>query len=263
MWDWISELEKLRAQNLPFVMVTVSGSSGSTPREIGAKMLVLENGEIRGTIGGGHLEELAIADARKCLEEGASRSIKYPLGAKTGQCCGGVVELLFETVGAGPRLYLFGAGHVGQAVCRTLSGTPFSVHVIDDREEWIGSDQIPSNVKRHHCEWDEFVREARWDDQKTYVAIMTHRHDVDQAIVEDVIERKAKYIGLIGSRGKWERFKQRMEMKKIPEERYARIRCPIGVETGGKAPQEVAISLAAELLRIHYGYGYGVSNAVQ
>lgn len=253
MWNWISKLEELRAQGTAVVAVTVTQCTGSTPRETGAKMLVLATGEFFGTIGGGHLEELALADAKKCLAEGASKTIRYPLGAKTGQCCGGVVDLLFEVINTGPRLYLFGAGHVGQAVARTLSGTPFAVHVIDEREEWIRSEQLPAEVVRHHCEWDDFVGEAQWDREKTYVAIMTHRHDTDQEIIEDVIERPARYIGLIGSRAKWERFKQRLEAKGTNADAVARVTCPLGLDIGGKAPQEVAVSLAAELLKIHYG----------
>src|SRR4051812_50163059 len=111
MWNWVSRLEELRSQGHAVVAVTVTQCSGSTPREPGAKMLVLGNGEFYGTVGGGHLEELALADARKILQEGGSRQIRYPLGAKTGQCCGGVVELFFESINVGPRLYLFGAGH--------------------------------------------------------------------------------------------------------------------------------------------------------
>ena len=252
MWNWIVKLAELRQEGRPVAVVTVTGCTGSTPREVGAKMLVLQGGEISGTIGGGHLEELAIKDAVKCLEAGAAKTIRYPLGAKTGQCCGGIVDLLIEVVNTGPALYLFGAGHVGQAVCRSLVGTPFTVHVIDEREEWVKSPQIPSEVIRHHCEWADFVLDARWDQEKAYVAIMTHRHDTDQAIVEDVIRRPAKYIGLIGSEAKWERFKQRLGARGIEDTALARVKCPIGIDTGGKAPQEVAISLAAELLRTHY-----------
>lgn len=253
MWDWLSKLTELKNQGVPVAMVTVIECTGSTPREPGAKMLVTADGRFFGTIGGGHLEEIALVDARKCLEEGVTKTIRYPLGAKTGQCCGGTMELFYEVLNTGPRLYLFGAGHVGQAVCKTLSGTPFVVHVIDEREEWINSPELPREAIRHHCEWDDFVPEAAWDNERTYVAIMTHRHDTDQDIVEDVIKRPARYLGLIGSRGKWARFQQRLTTQGVEEARLARVRCPLGLDTGGKSPQEVAISVAAELLQIHYG----------
>jgi xanthine dehydrogenase accessory factor len=218
-------------------------------------MLVLGDGVFFGTIGGGHLEQLAIEDARKCMREGASKNIRYPLGAKTGQCCGGIVELLFEVLNTGPRLYLFGAGHVGQAVCRTLAGTPFAVHLIDERPEWIHSPAVPSEVVRHACEWEDFVETAEWDKERTYVAIMTFRHDLDEKILEDLLRKKreTRYLGLIGSHSKWERFKQRLTARDITEGALAGVRCPLGLEVGGKAPQEVAISLSAELLKVHYG----------
>ena len=253
MWNWITKLEELRAAGVPVVLVTLTQATGSTPREPGAKMLVLGDGEFYGTVGGGNLEQLALEDARKFLNDGGgSRSVRYPLGAKTGQCCGGVVELFFDIVNAGPRLYLFGAGHVGQAVCRTLVGTPFQVHLIDEREEWVHSKELPSTIIKHHVEWDEFVRDADWRDDRTYIVVMTHRHDTDQDIVEDVIKRQTRYVGLIGSESKWERFKQRLTARGVSERELSRVKCPIGLNVGGKAPQEVAISLAAELLSDYY-----------
>jgi xanthine dehydrogenase accessory factor len=164
-----------------------------------------------------------------------------------------VVDLFFEVIGTGPRLYLFGAGHVGQAVCRTLTGTPFTIHVVDERKEWIRSESIPKDVIRHECEWDAFAEEAEWSAERTYVAIMTHRHDVDQEIVAFAIKKPARYIGLIGSEAKWGRFQQRLTQRGVLETDLARVKSPIGIDIGGKAPQEVAISLAGELLGIHYG----------
>ncbi len=253
MWDWVSELFELRARGAPGVLVTVVETLGSAPREAGAKMLVLGDGSFRGTIGGGHLEELALIEAKTRLETGESKTIRYPLGAKTGQCCGGTVDLFFEVLNQGPSLYLFGAGHVGQAVCRVLEGTPFLVHVIDDREDWIRADRFPRTVVRHHCEWDEFARAARWDAERSFVAIMTHRHDTDEDIVRELVHKPSRYFGLIGSQAKWERFRQRLSARGLTEEQLARVKCPLGIDVGGKAPTEVAISLAAELLKIHYG----------
>ncbi|MGE0616079.1 MAG: xanthine dehydrogenase accessory protein XdhC [Bacteriovoracia bacterium] len=253
MTDWAGELIRLRAKGQPFAVVTVTAVSGSGPREPGAKMLVRADRSIWGTIGGGNLEHQAIQDAQTVIANGQAKVERYPLGAKTGQCCGGTMDLFFEPMNHGPRLYLFGAGHVAQAVCRILEGTPFLVHVIDDRETWVQSPVLSDAVIRHECEWDEFVREAIWDADRTYVAVMTYRHDTDQAIIEKVSELPAKYIGLIGSEAKWSRFQQRMEAKGISGERINRVKCPLGLPTGGKSPSEVAISLAAELLQKYHG----------
>src|SRR5262249_22827296 len=144
-------------------------------------------------------------------------------------------ETLVEVLGTGPQLYLFGVGHVGQAVCRVLAGTKFNVHAIDDRAEWLGAGGVPTEGRRHAEPGDEFVDGARWDATSTYVAIMTHRHDLDQEIVAKAIERPAKYIGLIGSTTKWNRFRERLLARGVSEEKLARVKCPIGLDIGGKA----------------------------
>src|SRR5258708_6268093 len=93
-WDWISKLGQIRGEGKPLAIATVTQCIGSTPRETGAKMLILSDGKFFGTVGGGNLEALAIQDALSCLRENQSKVVKYPLGAKTGQCCGGSVEIL-------------------------------------------------------------------------------------------------------------------------------------------------------------------------
>jgi xanthine dehydrogenase accessory factor len=252
MWDWLPSFLDLRSRGVPAAMVTVVRCSGSTPTAPGARMAVLRDGSIRGTIGGGHLEQLVIADALACLGgAGEAQMHRYPLGATAGQCCGGVVEVLVEALNVGPVLYLFGVGHVGQAVCRALVGTPFVVHAIDERPEW--SSAVPDEVHRHAVPWDEFVADAIWSAERTYVAIMTHRHDLDEAIVADVVGRPTRYVGLIGSQTKWRRFRDRLESRGVAPAALDRVHCPIGLDIGGKSPPEVAVSVAAQLLAVHHG----------
>lgn len=264
MWNWIQQAELLRSQGQRFVLATVTRITGSTPRETGAKLIVLPTGQFFGTVGGGNFESLVIADAirmmdakKECalheprLSKGA-QVMKYPLGAKTGQCCGGVMEVLLEPINTGPHLYLFGAGHVGQAVCKSLSGSIFTVHAIDERSEWIESPEIPHDIIRHPTECTDFIESAEWTFDHTYAVVMTHRHDLDQDIIQKIIQLPAKYIGLIGSKSKWERFKQRLTLRGESEASLARVTSPIGLPIGGKAPQEIAISLAAELIQLHY-----------
>lgn len=253
MWNWITKLDELRAEGKPVTAVTVTQVTGSTPREPGAKMLVLSDGTFFGTIGGGRLEQMAITDAMAALKAGKSKVIRYPLGAKTGQCCGGVAELFFEILNDGPQLVVFGAGHVARAICRTMTGTAFQTRVIDEREEWVFSKAIPRAVTRLHGEWRDFADDLPWNSEKTYVLVMTHRHDTDQAIIEYAVQRPAKFIGLIGSQSKWARFRQRLIFRGVDEKLLARVRCPVGLSLGGKAPQEIAVSIAGELLEEFYG----------
>lgn len=256
MWDWLHALEEARARGTPVALVTVVTVAGSAPREVGAKMVVGQgDGEAKrlgGSIGGGHLEQLAVGDAAKALASGESKMIRYPLGATAGQCCGGVVEVFVDVLPRPPVLYLFGAGHVGLALCRVLEGTPFQVHAVDERPEWL--EQLPAHVVRHDAPWDEVIGKMASDDSaRTYVAIMTHRHDVDEAIVAWAARRPLKYVGLIGSQTKWNRFKGRLKERGLSDDDLGRVKCPIGLDLGGKAPPEVAVSIAAELLRVHHG----------
>ena len=251
-FDWIQKLSELRDAGRPVAVVTVVGVSGSTPREVGAKMLVTADAFF-GTIGGGHLEQLAIDDARKSLGKAEVQTFRYPLGAKAGQCCGGVMDVLVEPVNAGPKLYLFGGGHVGRAVCHVLEGTPFEVHLVEERHAWSDPASLPGGIRRHVLAPDEFIADADFDAERTYVAVMTHRHDLDQEIVAALVRKPLRFLGLIGSAAKWHRFQQRLLARGYTEAELARVRCPIGLPIGGKSPREVAISIAAELLKTHHG----------
>jgi xanthine dehydrogenase accessory factor len=251
MWDWVSKLAELSRDGTPLAMATVVDARGSTPREAGARLLVLEDGRFFGTVGGGHLELRVLEDARAALATGQTRTHRYPLGAALGQCCGGTVDVFIEVLNTGPRLYLFGGGHVGQALCGVLQGTPFRVELVDERPEWLHAPALPASVGRHGDGWDVFCDGARWSAASTYVVVMTHRHDVDQDIVEHVVGRPARFIGLIGSRAKWARFRQRLAARGVDAARLDRVQCPVGVPAG-KAPQEVAISIAAGLLQAHH-----------
>jgi len=250
MWDWVGQIEKLKNQCTPVCMVTVAGVEGSAPREVGTKMLVLKNGTFYGTIGGGNLEFLAIEEAKRQLSQGSSEKIRFPLGAKTGQCCGGIVELLFESMNTGPQLYLFGAGHVSQAIARSLNESIFTVHVIDEREEWIS--QLPPGIVKHSIDPETFISEANFEATKTYCIVLTHRHDLDESLIKLLSEKEVRYLGLIGSESKWQRFRQRLTARGVAEINLNRVRCPIGIGIFGKIPSEIAISVGAELLKLHY-----------
>jgi xanthine dehydrogenase accessory factor len=251
VWNWVGQLETLRREGRPVAVVTVVACSGSTPREVGAKMLV-DAERFWGTIGGGQLEQLVLADARAVLANGTPKVTRYPLAAKAGQCCGGAMDVLVETLNTGPVLYLFGAGHVAQAVCQVLEGTPFRVELIDERAEWLNMPGLPAAVTRHEEDGEGFIAQATFDPQRSFAAVMTHRHDLDQSLVAALMGRELRYLGLIGSRAKWKRFRDRLSARGFTEAQLDRVRCPIGLPTGGKSPREVAISIAAELLQQHH-----------
>jgi xanthine dehydrogenase accessory factor len=251
------------------VLVTVASTHGSAPREAGAWMLVFGDTieGIEGTIGGGHMELEAIAQARSLLASGGGPfERKFTLGPSLGQCCGGTMLLRFERVTrAGidalekrlaphrTPLALFGGGHVGRAIVQALSPLPFAVTWIDSRDEIFPS-QVPANVE---CEHSDPVQAAVPQlAPHTRVLVMSFSHAEDLDIVAACLKRLREkndlpYVGLIGSKTKWATFRHRLQQRGFAEEELARITCPIGIPgIAGKQPEVIAASVVAQVLQI-------------
>lgn len=247
------------------VLVTVQSVEGSGPREPGAWMAVFDD-EVVGTVGGGHLEFDAIAQARDMLRTQAIRATRrYSLGPSLGQCCGGVVHLAFERVAASdlpartarlaPRLRplaVFGGGHVGTAIVRLAAGLPFAVHWIDSRDE-IFPAQLPANVA---CEHSDPVQAAVPQlAAGASVLVMSFSHAEDLDVIAACLQRRRAsgdlpFIGLIGSKTKWATFRHRLEQRGFTAAELDGVLCPIGLPgIAGKEPEVIAVSVAAQLLQ--------------
>ena len=262
--NWIDAALDLLARE-PGILVRVGETRGSVPRETGTCMLVFAQA-LHGTIGGGHLEFAAIAHARQMLASGQRRdSQRQVLGPSLGQCCGGALQLHFERIEAGqpgalreqldgPRspVALFGGGHVGRALVQTLSALPFAVRWIDSRDE-IFPAQIPTHVD---CEHSDPVEAAVKDlVPGSRVLIMSFSHAEDLEVVMACLRRLRErgdlpFVGLIGSKTKWATFQRRLQERGFTPAELERITCPIGVPgITGKAPEVIAVSVAAQLLQ--------------
>jgi len=246
------------------VVVEVVKTAGSVPREAGTRMLVSATQAI-GTIGGGHLELMAIANARTLLAqvpgfEPVDRH--YPLGPALGQCCGGAVTLRFARLDAAavrawplatPRfeLQLYGAGHVGRAIVNLLAGIPCQVQWIDEREDEFPADAtLPPHIEKVCVAPVE--AEVDIAPANACYLVLTHRHDLDMRIAEAILRRgDFRYLGLIGSRTKRARFLHRYEERGIPAATLGRMTCPIGVPgIEGKEPEVIAVAVVAQLLQL-------------
>jgi xanthine dehydrogenase accessory factor len=247
------------------VWVSVERAQGSVPREPGAWMAVFADAVV-GTVGGGHLELQAIEEARRRLAGAPGEPVvRYPLGPALGQCCGGVVHLRFERVGAQDSqalerrvavpqvpVALFGGGHVGRAIVNVLGPLPFALTWIDSRDE-IFPAELPDNV---HCEHSDPVQAAVADlAPGSRVLVMSFSHAEDLDIVAACLQRLRQrddlpYVGLIGSRTKWATFRQRLRERGFGEPELAQVTCPIGVPgIRGKQPEVIAVAVAAQLLQ--------------
>lgn len=259
----------------PAVVVEVTRTAGSVPRETGTRMLVSAT-RVIGTIGGGHLELMAIGNARTLLAslpEFEPVERHYPLGPALGQCCGGAVTLRFARLDrasarAWPRpeprffLQLYGAGHVGRAIVRLLAGIPCQVQWIDEREDEFPPEPTPPHVARVCV--DPVEAEVEVAPADACYLVLTHRHDLDMRIAESILRRgDFRYLGLIGSKTKRARFLRRYEERGIPAATLARMTCPIGVPgIEGKEPKVIAVAVVAQLLQLpapaHGGTAGGV-----
>jgi xanthine dehydrogenase accessory factor len=241
------------------VVVEVQAARGSVPRDNGTRMVVAAD-HVLGTIGGGHLELQAIADARAMLRSAAANAVKHiALGPTLGQCCGGALDLHFAALAdcdlqSWPNmqplfhLQLYGAGHVGRAIVQLLMGIDCTVQWIDERESEFPQIDSPSHVERVCVEPVE--AEVRTAPAGGFYLVLTHSHDLDLAITQAILRRADfAYFGLIGSATKRARFEHRLGARGVAPELLARMVCPIGLPgIHGKSPQVIAVAVVAQLL---------------
>jgi len=256
-----------QGQARPAVVVEVLAHRGSVPREAGTRMLVAAD-EVIGTIGGGHLELKAIADARVLLGlglglgRGSAGHVQHiALGPSLGQCCGGALDLRFTPLAAAEpatwapapsrfTLQLYGAGHVGRAIVRLLAGIPCRVQWIDEREDEFPSGPLPPHIERVCVE--PVQAEVATAPPGACYLVLTHSHDLDMAISHAILQRADfAYFGLIGSKTKRARFEHRLRERGFPAATLQRLTCPIGIPgISGKEPEVIAVATVAQLLSI-------------
>ena len=247
--EWLTTLTMLQQRGEPCVLVTVAEHQGSTPRDSGSKMVVTAE-RCYHTIGGGHLEFQALAQARALLASAApaARLERFPLAARLGQCCGGSATLLFEPlITPRPLIAVFGAGHVGRALVNLLATLPCRVLWVDSRAAEFPPALPPGVAQRLTDAPEEVVAELP---PGSYFVVLTHDHQLDLALSEQILRRgDFRYFGLIGSATKRKRFDYRLSGKGISEERLQRMRCPIGLpDVTGKLPAEIAVAIAGEII---------------
>jgi xanthine dehydrogenase accessory factor len=264
---WIDALVRLRRDREPAVLVTVAAVRGHAPREAGAKMVVGVDATW-GSVGGGNLEESAIARARGLLDAGSVSVEQVVVSlsdvARTDhgrQCCGGEVTLLLEPVPVRRSVAVFGLGHVGRELARVLVRHDLELHLVDSRASYVDEPALaplrdgPATVVAHHAPLPEVALGEL--PRGTHVLVMTHDHAEDFALCDAALRcGHLESIGLIGSSAKWRRFERGLGLEGHSPEAVARIRCPIGepavVERlgGAKSPAVIALAVATEVLAV-------------
>ena len=238
-------------------LVTIVSSNGSTPQRVGAKMLVFGDGRIVGTVGGGCYEHDAIGKARQVLQTRKATTVKYDLNddfaEETGLVCGGQMEVFIEPIEASPAVYIFGAGHVGYYLARMAHEAGFAVHVIDDRAAFANIERFPFAASIVVDDIPAWLAQTPLP-STAYAVIVTRGHRNDLDALRALAPRDLRYIGLIGSRAKVSRlYEQLLAETDVVPVLLERIHAPIGLDLGAVTPQEIAVSITAELIAVRRG----------
>jgi xanthine dehydrogenase accessory factor len=232
------------------VLVTVVATRGSTPRQAGARMLVLADGSIRGTVGGGVRESEIIAAARELHRRGGSRllgvDLATGLGGEVGPICGGHMEVFMEAIDPPHRVVIAGAGHIAYFLHRFLSLLEMSTVVVDPRPEFANPERFPGAELRV-VPFEEALAGLTLGTTDG-VVIVTKGHEYDQSVLRQALATAAGYLGMIGSRSKVAAVFQHLRDEGVGEEQLQRVHAPVGMAIGAETPAEIALAIAAEIV---------------
>jgi len=257
--DILEKSYQLKKEVIPFVIATVVEAEGSTPGKAGFKMIITEKGETFGTVGGGTVEKLVERDALIFLKKRMNKIRKYDLNADkstsdkaTGMICGGKMKVYFETHTPKRKVYIFGGGHVSQALEKILPKEKYSIVIIDNREEFSAKSLHPLADELVCEEYENYLEDFK-PNTGSYAVIITHGHRFDYNVLRVIIKRELafEYIGMIGSKMKVQATQDKIK-KELGEVNLERLYSPIGIDIGGSSASEIALSIAAEMQAVEY-----------
>jgi xanthine dehydrogenase accessory factor len=250
--DLFEEIVKMRRAGQRGAMATIVHTNGSIPSYESSRMLVREDGSLLGTIGGGCVEAEVWAAAKEVMEKEAPRKMVFNLNNEAtydnGLICGGTVEVFVEPILPQPTVYLFGGGHVSMAVAKTAAGAGFAIAVIDDRESFANTERFPMAGHVFTAYEDAFAKIE--PNASSYLVIVTRGHKEDMRVLAWAVRTKARYVGMIGSKRKVISVYKALETEGIRAEELDRVFAPMGLDIGALSPEEIAVSIVAELIAV-------------
>ena len=247
----LDQLNQTIASGKPVALCTVVNTRGAVPRHAGSKMIVFSGGQIEGTVGGGEIESLVIDEALESIKDGKTRFLTYDMiDIETDPgVCGGTVTVFVEPYLRDPTVVVVGAGHVGQAVVHLAGWLGFRVVVSDDREDICTPEAAPGADEYLPVPMESLPGELEINSQ-TFLVLVTRSVEIDAAGIPALIKTDAPYIGLIGSKRRWDHTREKLKEAGLTEEEIGRIKTPIGLEIEAETPREIAISIMAEIIAL-------------
>ncbi len=247
LFNKILELQK---DNKVYAVATIVSSRGSSPRKVASKMLVLADGCIEGTIGGGSLEKQVIIDSLAAIKRKRPALKDYKLNKACGlSVCGGKVSIFIDVISPQKRLVVCGGGHIGLALSLIAKILGFSVMILDNRRSFANKKRFPHVDEIVCAPYRQSLKKNSFD-KNTHIVIVTHGHLYDTECLEAALKTDAGYIGMIGSRIKIKSVFGVLKKKGIKKSRLNEVFTPIGLDIGAKTPEEISVAIAAELVKV-------------
>ena len=252
--DLFEEIVRMRRAGQRGALATIVHTNGSIPSFESSRMLVREDGSIAGTVGGGCVEAEVWAAAKEVLRAEMPRKMTFNLNNEaaydSGLICGGTLEIFVEPILPQPMLYLFGGGHVSTAVARVAQLAGFTIGIVDDRVAFANAERFPmAAVADIHTSYEEAFEKIK-PTASTFIVIITRGHKDDMRVLEWAVKTEARYIGMIGSKRKVISTYKALEKEGTPMEKFERVHAPVGLEIGALTPEEIAVSITAELIAV-------------
>ncbi len=254
----LGEAARCVERDLPAALVTVVGSQGSTPQGVGARMLVMADGLVHGTIGGGCVEAEMTRRAKVAIESGRSQLTTYDLtpeqAGEEGLVCGGRMEVFIEALEGTPTLAILGGGHVARPLCTLAASAGFRVSVLDDRSAYATASRFPEAEKVVEAAFDG-AAETLGLTPRSFVVVVTRGHRGDAVALASCLAVKPRFLGLLGSRAKMVHVFTDLAERGFGSDDLARIESPVGIEIGAVTPEEIAVSIVARMIAVRRGVG--------
>jgi len=263
--DLFEEIVRMRKAGMRGALATIVHTNGSIPSYESSRMLVRDDGSIVGTIGGGCVEADVWAAAKEVMERESPRKMVFTLNNEAsydnGLICGGTLEVFVEPILPQPVAYIFGGGHISMALAKSASAAGFGIVVIDDREQFANKERFPMAQELYTSYEDAFARLL--PNAASYLVIVTRGHRDDMRVLAWAVRTQARYIGMIGSKRKVISVNQALEKEGYAPEEFSRVYAPMGLEIGALSPEEIAISITAELVAVRRNWSLAQHKKLQ
>ncbi len=254
--DIYAEIAKLRKEGRKAALATIIQVQGSIPSYESSKILVRDDGSIVGTVGGGCVEAEVWSVAQDVMREEKPRRLHFNLNSRPefdeGLICGGSLDIFIEPILATPTLYIFGGGHVSLYLAKVAKVAGFDVVVVDDRESFANAQRFPDAERTIAGPWEEIFPQIAVNDL-SYIVLVTRGHKGDLTCLRWALTTRARYVGMIGSRRKLLEIAEVLESEGVSAETMARVHSPVGLDIGALTPEEIAVSIVAEMIAVRRG----------